>query len=284
MNNSEILDLCCFSYLAKTELLIVDHYPVANDGAEILQKGTTVAADGAMISVIVARFGMSSGLISNPPGRDSEDGLFKLLELSKVKLSWADSTATIPPITYVICDKNETRTWFSHIPGFAELLEKTSLDMMRQSRLGYIDFYPIIETASLKAIEYAHQVQTPVYLNLGSTRINARLKKLLENKGIILVQVSVEDSSPEDPEKVAKDILENIRPMAVIVTQGRGGAFYFSEQEKHYLPAYEVDVIYTHCAGAAFSAGYIYGYNHKWKPVEAMRFACALAAMHCTVT
>ena len=47
--------------------------------------------------------------------------------------------------------------------------------------------------------------------------------------------------------------------------------------------AYLVDVLHLHGAGAAFSAGFTFGYLKDWDTQKSLEFACALGSLNCTV-
>jgi sulfofructose kinase len=53
--------------------------------------------------------------------------------------------------------------------------------------------------------------------------------------------------------------------------------------EFHYAPAFRVNAVDTTGAGDTFHAGFIYGLRKGWPLERQLEFACAAAALNCTV-
>ncbi len=66
-----------------------------------------------------------------------------------------------------------------------------------------------------------------------------------------------------------------------MITAGAAGAVALSESQQLASPAFRVSVRHTHCAGAAFSGGLIYGLLHDWPMEDCLTLACASGALRC---
>jgi fructose-1-phosphate kinase PfkB-like protein len=67
----------------------------------------------------------------------------------------------------------------------------------------------------------------------------------------------------------------------VIVTAGAPGAAAARERVHLSVSAFQTAVRHTHCAGAAFSAGLIYGLRHDWQMPDRLDLARASGTQRC---
>jgi sugar/nucleoside kinase (ribokinase family) len=67
-------------------------------------------------------------------------------------------------------------------------------------------------------------------------------------------------------------------------TLGEDGVLAWDGSHFHHRPAYRIDVADTTGAGDIFHAGFIYGLLQGWPLTRQLDFACAAAALNCTVT
>ena len=66
-------------------------------------------------------------------------------------------------------------------------------------------------------------------------------------------------------------------------TLGEQGVLAWDGRQFHHAPAYRVPVVDTTGAGDIFHAGFIYGLLQNWPLARQLDFACAAAALNCTV-
>ena len=66
-----------------------------------------------------------------------------------------------------------------------------------------------------------------------------------------------------------------------MVTGGAGGALALGENGQVSAPAFRVPVRHTHCAGAAFSGGLVYGLLWGGQMDTCLMLACASDALRC---
>ena len=83
-----------------------------------------------------------------------------------------------------------------------------------------------------------------------------------------------------DQARAAGDALLERGAGVVVITLGEKGALYHRAGESIYVPAFPVDIIVeTTGAGDAFNGGFAVALAEAQKPIDAVRFACATAAL-----
>jgi len=278
------LDLSCFSYLAAAKVLNIDKYPKPNYGAEVFGAVDALAADGPMVAIASSHLGLRTGFIGNAIGDDGEGKhILYRFQKNNVRTSISVEDGFRTPFIVIISDKEGKREWFPYIPKAVEDLKKVDLDYIVKSSLAYIDFYTIIEQASLKAVEFASSREIPIFLNLGGSPFTKRLEQSLKNRGIVIIQTNLDESLSRKAIGFAKRIFDSLKPEVSIVTIGSKGAVAYSDDKTLSVPAYPVYVKHVHGAGAAFSAAYAFSYLNTIDLEYSLEFACALGSMNCTV-
>jgi sugar/nucleoside kinase (ribokinase family) len=97
----------------------------------------------------------------------------------------------------------------------------------------------------------------------------------------LIIQTNVDDDNAAEAPRIASFILEDTGAEWVVITAGASGAFALSPIERLSVPAFRAEVHHTHCAGAAFSGGLIYGLLHDWPIRDSLELACASGALRC---
>ena len=67
-----------------------------------------------------------------------------------------------------------------------------------------------------------------------------------------------------------------------LITLGANGALLHNREQSVHVPTYKVKVVETTGAGDAFNGAFAVAIGEGRAPVEAMRFACACAALSVT--
>ncbi|NIV31093.1 MAG: hypothetical protein GWN58_16845 [Anaerolineae bacterium] len=163
-----------------------------------------------------------------------------------------------------------------------ESLSTVRLDLAAAAQILYVDAYAICWQASIRAIDFAIQMGVPVFVNLGDDAPGDELIRCLR-QGVSIVQTSAEGHSIEQAKELAQTHLQSYGASLSVVTMGKTGVSYAARTGTFHLPAHTVRVVNTVGAGSAFSAGLIFGRLQSWSSEEAMVFANALAALHCSV-
>ncbi len=274
----------CFSYLAAAELWHVDRFPLPDCGAGIGQIEPSIAADGPMAAAVLAALGVPAQVLSNGLGADGHGRMVSArLKAYGVHLapgSTAPDGLPTPRIT-VVADDLQTRTWFAYLPGVSAALAALDLAPLTSAAYAYIDCYQLIEAPAVRAIRAARAVGVPLLLNLGGSPLTPAVVSAVDGHPALAVQTSVGDADHADVSGVAAAILAATAADWAIVTAGAHGAVAVSRDQHIFAPAFGAEVRHTHCAGAAFSGGLLYGLLHGWPMRETLDLACASGALRC---
>lgn len=280
---SKELDLSCFSYLASARVLQIEKYPQLNSGAEVNGVIDTLSADGPMVAIAASRLGLKVGLVTNSLG---EDEIGQTIKSSLQKNAVVNSIDSLKekrtPFIIVLSDSGGNREWFAYIRDAQEELKNAELSQVDTSSLAYIDLYAGIQEAALRAVNHAEQENVPVFLNLSGDIPTDELMEQLANKSIVIAQIGLHESQEGNAEEIARRIYEFINPKISIVTLASKGAMVVTGKTLVKTKAHSVDILHVHGAGAAFSAGFAFGYLNSWDLQKNLEFACALGSLSCT--
>ncbi len=277
------LDVVCFGVLSAMRVATVEEYPKADSGATILSLVQLMCADAVITSVILDGLGCRVGLISNdvgndPNGRDLLDRLKGTDIVTTVTLIDGAST----PLWFVVVDRDDNRTWFAFLSNAEESLLAVDLSLVHQTDILYVDVYPEIWQASIRAMDYAFELGVPIFVNLSGTVPNKEMNRRLQ-QGVSVIQGSAAGQSVEQAREMAQTFFDSYSASLCVLTIGRHGVVYTNHSGTFHLPAHKVRVTNTAGAGASFSAGLIFGRAQSWPDDEAVAFANALAGLYCLV-
>lgn len=271
----------CISYLAMAELWTVAQFPLANHGAEIRSLEQSVAADGPMTAAVLASVGAPVRLLSNQIG-DDEHGRFvrQWLRERHVTLRPPTPGVTTPRIV-VAADDNHTRTWFAHLPDIVDTLKRVDLAPVVDASYLYLDCYDIIERAVLRVIDAGRAAEVPLLLNLGGSDLSEAVAAAVAGYPRLLIQTNIDDTDHRRASSIGQSLQAKTGAQWVIVTAGASGAVAIGRTEQVAVPAFPVRIRHTHCAGAAFSGGLLYGLRAGWSMERSMVIASASGALRC---
>lgn len=272
----------CFSYLAAAELWQVSRFPLANYGAEVLSVERSIAADAPMAAAALAALGMPVLLLSNETGNDPKGSQVRAwLRRYGVNSATEVMADMSTPQIVVVADDDGTRTWFSHLPGVSAALGAVDLAPLFSASFAYVDCYHLIESAGVRAIAAARSADVPLLVNLGGSPLSSPVIAAVRGCSRLIMQTNVDDTAYLDAPRVAHAILAATDADWAVVTAGTAGAVAFSKSQQLASPAFCIIVRHTHCAGAAFSGGLIYGLLHDWPMEDCLTLACASGALRC---
>ncbi len=277
------LDVVCFGVLSAMRVATVEEYPKADSGATILSLMELMCADAAITCVILDGLGCRAGLISNdvgndPDGRDLLDRFKRTDIVNNVTL--LDDVST--PLWFVVDDRDGNRTWFAFLSNSVESLLTVDLNLVRKTNFLYVDVYPEIWQASVRAMDYAFKHGVPIIVNLSGYIPNEEMDRRLQ-QGVSVIQVAASGQSVEQASEMAQTFFNNYSAALCALTIGPRGVIYTNRSGTYHLPAHVIKVVNTAGAGAAFSAGLIFGRVQSWPDDEVVVFANALAGLYCSV-
>ncbi|WP_063065722.1 carbohydrate kinase family protein [Nocardia violaceofusca] len=222
-------------------------------------------------------------LIANHIGTDETGKLVTgWLRERQVPSGSAAHPAARTPRIVVTADDYHTRTWFAHLPEVVASLERADLAPIDEASFLYVDCYELIEQTVMRVIEAGRTAEVPMLLNLGGSEFSEPVKRALDGYGNLLVQTNIDDVDYEHAQTMAASLLNETSAAWVIVTAGASGSVAASHSEEVAVQAFPVEVRHTHCAGAAFSAGLLYGQRAGWAMERSMMLGSASGALRCT--
>ncbi|MBV9448670.1 MAG: carbohydrate kinase family protein [Streptosporangiaceae bacterium] len=279
---SQSVPVVCFSYLAAAELWQVPRFPLANSGAEVLSVERSIAADAPMVAAVLAAFGVPTLLLTNDIGNEQKGReVHGWLQRYGVTTTAKVRTGTTTPQIAVVADNDATRTWFPHLPGVSNALAALDLSPLLSAPFAYVDCYQLIETAAIRAVEAARSANVPLLLNLGGSPLSSAVITAVRSYPRLIIQSNVNDAACEPAPRVADEVLTATGAAWAVITAGAAGAVAASKTKQLTTPAFRALVRHPHCAGAAFSAGLIYGLLNGWPMDDCLTLGCASGALRC---
>ena len=273
--------LCC-GFLTHCMLVVVEDFPVQNGGAAIENMVDSVGDDAAIVARTLSGWNVRSTLVSNPVGDDHYGSrVQEQLKNSGLDVSQMVSQGVSTPVEIGIVAKTGSRTYFQQRePKIVESLPVPSDGQLSDARMLYVDWYdgPNI----LAAMERAQAQGVPVFLNLESRYFDAPdLADLLRFTTVCQVSLDEPDASG-DPIAIGQDLLD-AGVSVVLVTMGARGCLVVQDDQRLHIRPPGVNVVDAYGAGAAFSAGMIYGFQAGWMLERGARFAAAYAGICCGI-
>jgi sugar/nucleoside kinase (ribokinase family) len=272
----------CFSYLAAAELWKVPCFPLANYGAEVLSVERSIAADAPMAVAVLSALGVPALLLANEIRNDQRGSQVRAwLQRYGVNSTTRVTADRTTPQIVVVADDDGTRTWFPHLPGVSNALATVDLSPLFSASFAYVDCYQLIEPAAVRVLQAARSADVPLLVNLGGSPLSSAVIVALCGYPRVIVQTSIDDAESAHALHTAHEIVKATGAAWVVITAGAAGAVALSASQQLASPAFRVAIRHTHCAGAAFSGGLIYGLLHDWPMEDCLTLACASGALRC---
>ncbi len=279
-------DVVCFGLLTHTLLIRVDELPEHNGGVPILGSLDSLGDDAAIAASILTRWDVPTRLITNPTGNDSRGEVVRE-HLDAWGVNVRQDTEIIDgmetPFEVSIIDPVGARTYFQRRDP-AAMAELTPPDpsQIKNAGLLYVDWYdgPSVVHAARDAVAQG----VPVYVNLESEYDSGGwVANLIGDASICQVSLDTPEAADAgDPAAIARSLIDRGVEMAV-VTLGADGCVVARGQEAYHIRPPQVDVIDCNGAGAACSAGIMYGLWAGWPLEDIGRYAAAYAGLKCGI-
>jgi sugar/nucleoside kinase (ribokinase family) len=272
----------CVSYLAHAALWKVAHFPLANHGAEVLSIEHSIAADAPMAAAVLAALDVPTVLLANDVGDDTSGAeVHGWLQHHGVMTTANVRAGTATPQIVVVADDHGTRTWFPYLPGVVDALGALDLSPIKRASFVYIDCYQLIEAPAVRAVQAARTAGVPLLLNLGGSPLSDAIAAAVRSHPRLVVQTNVDDAAHKEAPQLAAELRAVTGAEWAVVTAGVFGTVAVSQARCVVVPAFRANVRHTHCAGAAFSGGLLYGLLHDWPMTDSLSLSCASGALRC---
>lgn len=276
-------DVVCFGLLTHCLLLRVDELPEHNGGAPILDSMESLGDDAAIAASILTRWDVPTRLITSPTGNDSRgEKVREHLDAWGVNVQQTIKDGWPTPFEVSIIDPDGGRTYFQRRdPASMAELRPPDPSQLKNAGLLYVDWYD--GPSVVHAVRDAVSQDVPVYLNLESQyEGESWITDLIGEASICQVSLDIPEASG-DPSDIARSLIDRGVEMAV-VTLGADGCVVAKGEEAYLVRPPQVDVVDGNGAGAACSAGIMYGLWAGWSLEEIGRFAAAYAGLKCGIS
>ena len=273
--------ICC-GFLTYCMLIVVEEFPGQNGGAAIQNVVDSLGDDAAIVAVTLGGWQVPSTLISSPISNDFYGSkVLEQLRASGISFDQKTNQGAATPLEVGVVDGTGSRTYFQQRdPRALASLTVPSDSQLAEAGMLYVDWYDGPKV--LDAMERAMSQGVPVFLNLESRYSDrSKLSDLL--RFVDVCQVSVDEPQASgNPPDIARDLLAGGID-TVLITMGAKGCMVAQKTEAFRIWPPEVKVIDGYGAGAAFSAGAIYGILAGWSLEQTGRFASACSGIKCGV-
>ena len=273
-------DVVCFGFLTHCLLLTVESLPPRNGGVPLKDSVETVGDDAAIVASVLTNWRVSTRLISSPVGNDYYgQRVMEHLEAWGVDARERLAEGFATPLEVAILDAGGGRTYFQRRePSALAALKAPSPADLSGAGLLYVDWYD--GPSVLAAMEAASSVGVPVFLNLESRyEGEPSLPDLLRYARICQVSMD-EPGATGSPYETARSLIDK-GVETVLVTLGERGCLAARGSRAYRVRPPTVTTIDCYGAGAAFSAGAVYGLRVGWPLERVARFATAYAGLKC---
>ena len=276
-------DVVCFGFLTHCLLLTVESLPPRNGGVPLKDSVETVGDDAVIVASVLTNWRVPTRLISSPVGNDYYgQRVMEHLEAWGVDARERLVEGFATPLEVAILDAGGGRTYFQRRePSALAALKAPSPADLSGAGLLYVDWYD--GPSVLAAMEAASSVGVPVFLNLESRyEGEPSLPDLLRYARICQVSMD-EPGATGSPYETARSLIDK-GVETVLVTLGERGCLAARGSRAYRVRPPTVTTIDCYGAGAAFSAGAVYGLREGWPLERVARFATAYAGLKCGVT
>ncbi|MCC6490720.1 MAG: carbohydrate kinase family protein [Candidatus Hydrogenedentes bacterium] len=206
------------------------------------------------------------------------------VNVDQVKRGNGEGTAA----TVVMVSEDGERT-FLHHAGCSQSLREGDVDFEFFTQGRHLHWGGPAVTPSLdgepigRVLKKAHELGLTTSMDTcydGGGRWLSRIEHALPHLDIVMS--SLEEArmytGKQDPEEIA-DFYCGYGPVIALIKLGERGLFVKQGEEKHYLPAHNVEVQDTTGAGDAACGGFLFGYLKGWSVYESARLANAVGAL-----
>jgi len=234
----------------------------------------------ATAAVAMARLGADVRLLTrvgdDDVGRQVLDGLRK----EGVDVSGAAIKAgALTPCSVVMVDPDTGDRTIYHFPGAG--LERGAsapdVSFVRSSQALVVDSFWREE--ALAAARAAREADVPVVADFAP---GAEVEELAGLVDVYIVPESWARGTGDagDPDAALRR-LHSYGANIAVVTGGRDGCWYSSDDESGHCPAFEIEVVDTTGAGDVFHGAFAYALARGWQVSRCVEFAAAVTALKC---
>lgn len=282
MTSSSKLDLVGVGLNATDTLIPLPRFPAS--GSKVEFHSANVLPGGQVATAVVAC--QSWGLRTRYVGKLGDDPAASLHRAELARLG-VDTHLLISPgcpsqqAFILIDDSGERTVLWKRDERLTLRPEELQRDWITDARALHVDGHDT-EAAALAAT-WARAAHVPVIADLDE--LYPGIEALLPNIDYLIASRDIPGRLLAEPD--LRESLPALRSRygcaLTAATLGHEGVLAWDGANFHYAPAYRVETVDTTGAGDVFHAGFIYALLQGWSLQHQLEFACAAAALNCTV-
>jgi sulfofructose kinase len=282
MTNLPKVDVVGVGLNATDTLIPVYQFP--ERGSKIEIHSSDILLGGQVASAMVAC--QQWGLRTRYVGKLGEDHAAALHRAEFARLGVETYIRTAPDCNsqqaFILVDHAGERTvLWKRDSRLALLPEELDRDWVLTSRVLHLDGHDT--AAAALAAQWARAAGISVVADLDD--LYPGVETLLPNIDYLITSRDIPTRLTREPDLHLSlpQVFQRYSCKLTAATLGAEGVLAWDGKKFHYAPAYQVEVVDTTGAGDIFHAGFIYGQLQGWPLQRQLEFACAAAALNCTV-
>ncbi|MDE1175152.1 MAG: carbohydrate kinase family protein [Edaphobacter sp.] len=282
MANTSKVDLVGVGLNATDTVIPLPHFPAAGSKVEFGELKTLPGGQVASTVVACQTWGLSTRYI----GKIGDDSAADLHRAAFEQAGVQAELLTVPHCasqqSIILVDRDGERTVLHrHDDALSLHPSELNREWIVNARALHVDGWDT-EAATLAAT-WAREAGIPVIADLDE--LYPGLDQLLHKIDYLIVSRDFPTRLMQEPDlETALRLMQNrYGATLTAATLGHEGVLAFDGTTMHHSNAYRVPAADTTGAGDIFHAGFIYGLLNNWPLDRQLDFACAAAALNCTV-
>lgn len=234
----------------------------------------SVGGKATNVSVALSKLGVRSYLIARV-GKD-EFGTFAFQKLKSFGITPLLNVSEKTGATFIVVDKNGNNTMFNYLGANEELCVDDVAKHKDIISNSHIVFYQA--GVDPQILDYIKKINKNIFVELTTPIVPEIIG------GVKYVSLNENEAKKVSGERDLEKALSKIISMGVnhiFLKLGNKGSMYYSERNKVFYEAFQINPIDTTGAGDAFSAGIIYALLNKFSIIDSLKFANICGSLTC---
>jgi len=275
-------DAVGFGLNAVDHLITVPHYPAFNTKVQLREYVVRPGGQVATAMVALARLGCRTRYIGKVG--DDEFGRLQLRSLAEAGVEHSQ-VKVVPGATsqlaFILIDEpsGERTIIWGRDPRLIMRPEELEREAITSGRVLHLDGHDV--AAAIQAARWAREAGIPVVIDLDNFYPGVEELLPLVDYLITSAEFPKRFLGIAEPEEALRALKRRYQNPFVAITLGDQGAIAYCHGVFIHSPAFRVPCRDTTGAGDAFRGGFIYGLLRGMSVTETLRFANAVAGLHC---
>jgi sulfofructose kinase len=282
MTNILKVDVVGVGLNATDTLIPVPHFPESGSKVEVDSANVLLGGQVATAMAACRQWGLRTRYVGKV-GEDHAAALHRE-EFQRLGVEAHLFTAPAAPSlqSFILVDPSGERTVLcKRDPRLTLLPEELEREWVVNARVLHLDGHDT--AAAALAAQWARTAGIPVVADLDD--LYSGYEALLPNIDFLITSrdIPARITGEADLRRSLPQVHRRYACRLTAATLGHDGVLAWNGERFHYAPAYRINAADTTGAGDIFHAGFIYGFLQGWPLQRQLEFACAAAALNCTV-